>query len=70
MHPRYPQARVRLRSRNPFALVSAVRLALRQLGVSDSEIFRFTEQALECDDPNRMREVCSRWATICIVPVQ
>lgn len=64
MGPRYPQIHIHLRSRNPFALVSAVRQALRQYEVDDGEIFRFTEEALEHEEPARMREVCAAWAAI------
>ncbi len=64
MAPRYPDIHVRLRSRNPFALVSAVRMALRGSHVDPGEIHRFTEEALESDEPQRMRQVCSNWAEI------
>ncbi len=53
-----------MHSRNPFAWVSAVRQALRQSQVDHSEIFRFTEEALEQNEPSRMREICSEWAKI------
>ena len=66
MTPRYPDIYVRLRSRNPYALVSAVRLALRQAKVDEAEVFRFTEEALESDEPRRMREVCDSWADVAI----
>ena len=62
--PRYPDIQVALRSRNPFALVSAVRLALRRSGVEQGEILRFTEKALSVEQPERMREICSEWARI------
>ncbi len=64
MAPRYPDVQVRLRSRNPYALVSAVRLALRQAQVDEAEVFRFTEQAFEDEEPRRMREICRNWASI------
>lgn len=64
MPPRYPEIHVRLRSRNPYALVSAVRLALRQARVDEAEVFRFTEEALEAEEPRRMREVCGDWADV------
>ena len=62
--PRYPDARVHLHSRNPFALVSAVRQALRHSHVDAGEIDRFTEEALRDDEPRRVREVCAAWAAI------
>ena len=64
MTPRYPQIQVRLHSRNPFALVSAVRQGLRRSLVDEREIDRFTEEALQAEQPHRMRAVCSAWATV------
>ena len=64
MAPRYPDIHVRLRSNNPFALVSAVRLALRSSEVDQTEINRFTEEALETEEPQRMRRICSNWAEV------
>ncbi|MCP3963464.1 MAG: hypothetical protein GY719_36985 [bacterium] len=64
MAPRYPDIHIRLRSNNPFALVSAVRLALRRSDVDPGEINRFTEEALDSDEPQRMRKVCSDWAEV------
>ena len=66
MTPRYPEIRVRLRSRNPYALISAVRLALRQAHVEEAEVVRFTEQALEVEEPRRMREICASWADVTV----
>jgi len=65
MTPRYPEVQIRrLHSRNPFALVSAVRQGLRQSRVDELEIDRFTEEALRHKEPHLMREVCSAWAAI------
>ena len=64
MAPRYPDIHVRLRSDNPYALVSAVRQALRRSHVDQGEIYRFTELALESEEPQRMRQVCSDWAEV------
>ncbi len=66
MAPRYPDVHVSLRTQNPYALISAVRLALRRSQVARSEIDRFTEQALETEEPQRMREVCTDWAEVTI----
>lgn len=66
MNPRYPEIHVRLRSRNPYALISAVRLALRQADVDEAEVLRFTAEALEDEEPRRMREVCDSWADVAI----
>ena len=64
MSPRYPQIRVRLHSRNPFALISAIRLAMRRSRLDSGEIDRFTEEALRSEEPQQMWEVCSDWAEI------
>lgn len=64
MKPRYPEVRIRLHSRNPFAIVSAVRQGLRRCRVDDREIERFTEEALRNEEPDRMREVCTAWAAV------
>ena len=66
MAPRYPDIQVRLRSRNPYALISAVRLALRQAHVDEAEVLRFTEEALEEEEPRRMRQVCDSWADVAV----
>ncbi len=64
MAPRYPEIHIRLRSNNPFALVSAIRLALRRSEVDPGEIQRFTAEALADEEPQRMRQVCSDWAAV------
>ncbi len=62
--PRYPNLKVKTRSANPFALVSATRQAMRRAGVQEDEIDRFSEVALEADDPQNQCEICSRWVDI------
>ena len=64
MVPRYPQIHVRLHSDNPFALISAVRMALRKYRIDEGEIDRFTEEALRTEEPQEMRKVCTDWAAI------
>lgn len=64
MAPRYPKLRIRLQSRNPFALVSAVRQGLRKSHVDRREIDRFTEEALRLEEPDRIKDVCAAWAVI------
>lgn len=64
MVPRYPDIRVRLHSHNPFALVSAVRQAMRRSRVEGHEIERFTEEALREDEPRRMKAVCAEWTAV------
>lgn len=62
--PRYPKIHVQLHSTNPFAMVSAVRLALRKSDIDGEEIRRFSAEAMETEEPGRMRDVCARWAEI------
>lgn len=62
--PRYPDIHVRLHSRNPFALVSAVRAAMRKQRVDDEELRRFSDEAMAREEPDHMVDVCSSWAEI------
>jgi hypothetical protein len=62
--PRYPSIRVTLRSRNPFALVSAVRHALRRAGTARDEVDRFSQEALTSASPKRVAEICRRWVAV------
>lgn len=62
--PRYPDVRIRLRSRNPYALVSAVRQGLRLSSVEAAEIARFTEEAMTQDDAGSVHRVCQAWARL------
>ncbi len=65
MPPKYPDIEVRLHSRNPLALVSAVRSAMRVRRVDASEIDRFTDEAMSHqEEPERVQDVCSEWARI------
>jgi len=64
MVPLYPEVRVSLRSRNRYALVSAIRLGLRQAGTPHQEIERFSQEALTTQDPRHFEEICSRWVQI------
>lgn len=64
MGPRYPNVQVRVRSRNPLALISAIRIGLRRAGASHREIDRFSSEALGQDDPQRVRRICHEWAAI------
>lgn len=61
MGPLYPEIRVALRSRNRYALVSAIRLGLRRAGTPPAEIERFSCEALSTQDPSRFQELCSQW---------
>lgn len=61
MAPLYPDIHVSLRSRNRFALVSAIRYSLRLAGTSHAEIERFSQEALSTQDPGRFEELCKQW---------
>ncbi len=62
--PKYRDIRVSTRSANPLVLVAEVRQALRHAQVRQSEIDRFTEQALSHEDPKWRTEVCQHWVTV------
>ena len=64
MEPRYPELQIRLSSSNPFVWVSAARLAMRRSRIDSEEIAQFTDEALESDEPVKMRDVCARWVRI------
>jgi hypothetical protein len=64
MAPLYPQVRIALRSRNRYALVSAIRQALRRAGTSRNDIETFSREALTTQDPGRFEELCSRWVVM------
>lgn len=62
--PIFPEIRVHTASDNPFALVAAVRLALRQADVDLTDIARFTEEALGNGDAETSRHVCRSWVEV------
>ncbi len=62
--PFYPQVHVSVRSRNRFALVSAIRLGLRRAGTSPAEIERFSREALMEQDVHRFEEICDAWVRL------
>jgi hypothetical protein len=64
MGPLYPDVRICLRSRNRFALVSAIRQELRRAGTPHDEIERFSREALTTQDPQRFEELCDRWVRL------
>ena len=59
--PRYPELRVSIRSRNPLALVAAVREELRLAGAGHDDVARFTDQALARADAPHVLEVAEEW---------
>jgi hypothetical protein len=64
MGPLYPEIRVSLRSRNRYALVSAIRHGMRRAGAPPAEIDRFSREALSIQDPRGVEEICSRWVRL------
>jgi hypothetical protein len=64
MPPLYPEVRVSVRSRNRYALVSAIRYGLRRAGTPHAEIERFSQEALSTQDPRRLEEICQQWVLL------
>ena len=64
MMPRYPDIQVQIHSRNPLALVSAIRTALRKSRVDAGEIRRFTDEAMASEEPTTIYSVCAAWAEV------
>ena len=62
--PFYPDVRVSVRSRNRYALVSAIRYGLRRAGTPPDEIERFSQEALSAQDPLRLEEICQQWVLL------
>ena len=63
-NPRYPELSVSVCSGNPLVLVSAVRHALWQAGVSHEQIGRFSRQALDQSSEREQRQICAHWVTV------
>ena len=61
--PRYPEVQVTVRSRNRWAVASAIRQALRRAGKDRGEIERFLSEALAQDDPRAFQDACRRWVS-------
>lgn len=61
-----PPIRVRIHSRNPFAMVSAIRTALRHRHVDRDRIAEFTSEALSQGSPGEIRRYCESWADFVI----
>lgn len=62
--PRYPEIRVQIQSKNPFALVAAVREALRLAHIEQAEIKKFSDEAFSSDSTSRLRRVCDAWVRV------
>ena len=55
---------IRLRTANPFALASALRLAMRRAGAEERSIERRVERVLASPDGPHRRELCRPWVEI------
>jgi hypothetical protein len=64
MGPLYPEIRISLRSRNRYAVVSAIRQGLRRAGRPPAEIDRFSQEALLIQDPRHLEELCGQWVRL------
>ena len=62
--PRFPEVQVTLRTRNRWAVASAVRQALRRAGKDRREIDLFLAEAMATDDPQTLQETCNRWVNL------
>ncbi len=62
--PRFPEVQVTLRTRNRWAVASAVRQALRRAGKDRREIDLFLAEAMASDDPQALQETCNRWVRL------
>jgi len=62
--PRYPKIFVEIESKNPLALVAAVREALRLAHVQRSEISEFSNEAFASDSPQDVTQVCKEWVRL------
>ena len=61
---RFPRIQVSVRSRNPLALVAAVREEMRLADVEPETIRRFSDEALSQSDDEQILEVCGDWVDI------
>jgi len=59
--PRYPEVQVTVRSRNRWAVASAIRLEMRRAGKDRREIDRVVAEVLAQEDPRAFQEACRRW---------
>ena len=62
--PRYPKIFIEIESRNPLALVAAVREALRLAHVQRSEISEFSDEAFSSDSAKDVTQVCKEWVNL------
>ena len=62
--PRFPEVQVTLRTRNRWAVASAVRQAMRRAGKDRREIDLFLAEAMATQDPQELQETCNRWVNL------
>ena len=62
--PRYPEISVEIESKNPLALVAAVREAMRLAHVQHAEISQFSDEALARDFPQGVKQTCAKWVCL------
>lgn len=61
---RFPRIQVSVRSRNPLAVVAAVREQMRRADVEPETIRRFSNEALSQQEDQRILEVCGDWVDV------
>lgn len=62
--PRYPKISVEIESKNPLALVAAVREAMRLAHIQRSEISRFSDEAFAKDTSKGVKQICAKWVCL------
>jgi hypothetical protein len=65
MKPKYPNAKAKLTGEdgNSYAILGAVRRAMKKAGVSVEEIEEFTEEATS-GDRDHLLQTCIKWVTV------
>jgi hypothetical protein len=61
---RYPKIQVAVNSRNPLAIVAAVREQMRLAGIDPHLIQRFSDEALSQEDSRLIHHVCREWVEV------
>ena len=61
---RFPRIQVSVRSRNPLAVVAAVREEMRLAAVEPDLIRRFSDEALSESDSERIIQICGDWVNV------
>ena len=61
---RFPRIQVSVRSRNPLAVVAAVREQMRRADIEPETIRRFSDEALSQQEDQRILAVCGDWVDV------